>query len=68
MIEGADTLGELWYQFLSVKFSKTALEEARAEYADIGENTLSEEDELSVAEYLNAVSRMKSNKANGPDA
>lgn len=66
-IDGPDELGDLWTSFLGGKFSATQLEQAREEYADLGENPLADEDELPVADYLSAVGRMKSNKASGPD-
>ena len=42
-------------------------EEASKAYADLGDNPFDDEDELPVAEYLNAAARMKSNKAAGPE-
>ena len=49
------------------KFSATKLEHARAEFEDLGENKLSEEDQLTIQEYVDAVHRMKNDKAVGPD-
>ena len=66
-IGGADEFGELWTTFLGGNFSKTEREEASDAYTDLGTNTFDDADELPVAEYLNDVSRMKSNKAAGPN-
>ena len=66
-IEGPNELGELWQQYLAGKFSATKLERARAEFEDLGENKLSEEDQLTIQEYVDAVHHMKNDKAVGPD-
>ena len=66
-IDGPDELGEVWREYLEGKFSATELEKAREEYEDLGANTLREEDQLTIKEYLDAVQRMKTDKAVGPD-
>ena len=66
-IDGPDELGELWRNFLSGKFSATELEAARAEYEDLGDTDMTEEDQMTIMEYLDAVDRMKKGKAVGPD-
>ena len=66
-ISGPEELGQLWQEFLEGKFSVTELEEAR-ELADIGPNQLDEADDLTIAGYMDAVSRMKNGKATGPDS
>ena len=42
------------------------MEQAR-EFVDIGPNTLDEADDLTVAEFMDAVAKMKNGKATGPD-
>ena len=67
---GPDELGAVWQQFLAGKFSATTLEAARAEYEDLKDDELAdEEDQLTIPvnEYLDAVARMKNGKAVGPD-
>ena len=66
-ISGPEELGELWQSFLEGKFSPTELEAARDAYADLGPNTLSEEDDLTIGDFMDAVSKAKLNKAKGPD-
>ena len=66
-ISGPEELGELWRAFLEGKFSQTELEQARAEYEDIGPNLLDDTDDLTIAEFMDAVSKMKNDKATGPD-
>ena len=65
-ISGPEELGQLWQAFLEGKFSATELEEAR-KFADIGPNQLDEADDLTIAEFMDAVKSMKNGKATGPD-
>ena len=58
---------DLWKKFLVGKFSTTELEAVRAEYEDLGQHEMTEEDQLTIKEYLDAVDRMKNGKAVGPD-
>ena len=66
-IVSAEELGDLWQQFLAKKFSTTELEQARAEFPDLGKHRVDEADTLTEKEYLAAVRRMKNTKATGPD-
>ena len=66
-LDGPDELGEIWQRYLAGKFSATTLEAARRTFEDLGENELSDEDQLTIQEYLDAVKHMKNNKAVGPD-
>ena len=66
IINSEEELGELWHQFLEGKFSATVLEQARAEYPDIGRPDV-EQNGLTYEEFKEAAHRMKSNKSPGPD-
>ena len=63
-IQGPEELSQLWHDFLAGKFSETELESARREYelpVNNGEGALTE------AEFRLALSRLKKQKAPGPD-
>ena len=54
-------------KFLAGKFSQTELEASSRAFSDLGPNQLDEEDDLQVAEFMEAVEKMKLGKAVGPD-
>ena len=66
IISSSEELGSLWQEFLAGKFSATELEETRCEYEKLAE-TNKTKDTLTYKEFEKAVSRMKNNKATGPD-
>ena len=66
-VSGPEELGKLWQKFLQGKFSSTQLEVARDEYADIDTNDLNEEDDMTISEFMDVVSHMKTEKSAGPD-
>ena len=39
----------------------------RSEYEDIGPNLLDDMDDLTISEFMDAVSKMKNDKSTGPD-
>ena len=66
LIKDAQELGEVWQEFLQGEFSATDLEHARDEYPEL--DPFDEgEDRLTHKEFVQAVKRMKLNKAAGPD-
>ena len=65
-ISGPEERDNLWQKFLQDKFKETELGTVR-EFANIDPNALSEEGGLTIAEFMDAVSKMKTGKTTDPD-